>query len=502
MNFTTVSAVYLSKIYSALIAVLLIPFVIDEVGYEAYGLVGLFTVIQACLNILDVGISGVLTRQSITSKTSKDKYREFIKLFNKVVKGFFIISVLVSFIGVVISILYGNAWLKTNLDNNIVVFCLSSMFVIFSIKYIQGPFKSILLSNEKHKIISLINFIYITLSQPVALFVLKNINNDIESYFIVQLVAVSITSILFFVFGEANKRNVIEKLPQTSEQEHKTTSIKEVVSFAVQLSFLSILWIAVNQSDKLVLTATMDLKEYTFYSVAFSVTALLTVLSDPVSQLLQPRLTRLINDKKYDEYGDLFYKFFQVISVISLSLASFMFFYGDKLLFVWSGDQILSEKSFQYLPWIFIGSTFTVLSNFCFLFRYSVGNLGIHTKVYAIYSVLVIPLNIIIATHYFANGMAVFYAITSALLFLSWSGYNFIRYFSSGYKIFTFTLIPSAILSIIYFYIVREITTFPESRLLQFVILAIQGVMCVIILLLLQHFMSHKIKIKLIFGEN
>ncbi|HCZ9269148.1 TPA: lipopolysaccharide biosynthesis protein [Vibrio diabolicus] len=497
MKFTTIGAVYLSKVYSALIAVLLIPFVIDEVGYEAYGLVGLFTVIQACLNILDVGVSGVLTRQSITSRTSKHKYQEFIKLFNKVIRVFIVISISVSVIGIVIANLYGTEWLKTGLDESSVVFCLSSMFCVFAIKYIQGPFKSILLSSEKHKLISAINFVYITLSQPFALLIIKNVSNDISSYFIVQIVAVSVASVLFVYFGGVYKRKVIETLPESTEEHEPSSSLKEVLYFAVQLSFLSVLWIAVNQSDKLVLTATMELKEYTFYSVAFSVTALLTVLSEPVSQLLQPRLTRLINDEKYDEYGSLFYKFFQVISVISVSLASFMFFHGERLLYIWSGDVFLSEKSFQYLPWIFAGSTFTVLSNFCFLFRYSTGQLGMHTKVYAAYSFLVIPSNVIIATLYLANGMAVFYAVTSTTLFFIWSGYNFVKYFSNGYKFFTHTLIPSISFSVLYFYIFSELISFPEKRFLQFSILTIQGVICVILLLTVQYLMSKKVHVRL-----
>ena len=56
---------YLSRIYIALISFLLLPLIINQIGYEAYGLVGVFMVVQASLNILTAGVGGVLTRELV-----------------------------------------------------------------------------------------------------------------------------------------------------------------------------------------------------------------------------------------------------------------------------------------------------------------------------------------------------------------------------------------------------------------------------------------------------
>ncbi|EEU9324472.1 O10 family O-antigen flippase, partial [Escherichia coli] len=47
--------IYSVRIYTALVTIFLIPILIGEIGLEAYGLIGFFAVLQACLSILDAG---------------------------------------------------------------------------------------------------------------------------------------------------------------------------------------------------------------------------------------------------------------------------------------------------------------------------------------------------------------------------------------------------------------------------------------------------------------
>ncbi|MGI2104693.1 lipopolysaccharide biosynthesis protein [Shewanella frigidimarina] len=476
---STVGFVYLGKIYSAILAVLLIPQVIKHIGYEAYGLVGIFVVLQACLNILDAGISGVLTRQSITSRVDHVSYSDFVNVFNKIVKVFIFVGLLTVLLGGIFSFNYSVTWLNSNLNDDVVIYCTAAMFFIFAIRYVQGPYRSILLSNEQHKLITAINVIYVTLSQPVALLFIIYINDSVLTYFLVQIGAALITSIIMVVSGECTKNNILSSLNNSPSHIHESLNVKSIIFFGLQLSTLSILWIAVNQSDKLTLTASMQLEEYTFYSVAFSVTALLTILSEPVNQILLPRLTKLYHEKMYEDFKLLFERSICIISSVSLSLAAFMFFNGESLLFVWGGDLSLANKVNIYLPWIFIGSTFAVLSNFSFLLRYSFGELRIHTFVYALFAVIVIPLNVYLGWEYKGEGVALFFAANSFLLFIFWSGYNFYHYFENGIRLIFLVVLPILIISMSYFYCINYVELAFENRFWQFVLLLLKGIGCV-----------------------
>ncbi|WP_276605755.1 hypothetical protein [Escherichia sp. E2586] len=68
--------IYSVRIYSALITIILIPILIDIVGLETYGLIGFFTVLQACLSILDAGLGSVITREAIISRKNQETYKK------------------------------------------------------------------------------------------------------------------------------------------------------------------------------------------------------------------------------------------------------------------------------------------------------------------------------------------------------------------------------------------------------------------------------------------
>lgn len=493
--------IYSVRIYTAIITIALIPSIIREIGIESYGLIGFFAVLQACLGILDAGIGGVLTRQSIISKVSKEKYSKFNELYKKVIKLFLWITLFIFIIGWYVSTQYGMAWLKTNLEESVVVSCMIAMFWIFAVRYLQGPFRSILLSNEKQLTITTINFISVTFAQPLALLLLTIFHGGVLLYFIVQFVSAILTTALFVFYGEKTRRKIVQTLPSVKEETTDAKmDFKNMIKFAVQLSTLSILWILVNQSDKLTLTSYMELSTYGAYSVAISITAILTILSDPLNQYLQPKLTKYYHNSEYTEYSKIFVNAFKFITLLTIPLGIFLFFYSKELLLVWSGDVTLSTLVSLYLPWLFIGSVFAVFSNFIFLLLYSMGILKQHTIVYAIFSAIVIPLNIIVAKEYLGEGSSILFFTTSLLLFVFWGGYNFHKYFNKGMFLLLVIILPVSLIEIVVFYSLSKITVITTTRVALFSYITVIGIIGFSVAFIYL-FLIEKLKIDIYFRE-
>ena len=199
----------------------------------------------------------------------------------KIVKVFLTISVFIVIVGVLLSLKFSTDFLKSTLDENTIIIATSSMFIIVAIKYLQGPYRSILLSSESHITISFLDALYATLVQPVALLILIYVNNDVIVYFFTQIVSILIVTILIFYFANKDKKETLAKLVEGKNLSNKVSNVKDIITFGIQLSGLSALWIIVSQSDKATLSSVMNLTEFSFYSVAFSVTALLTILNAP-----------------------------------------------------------------------------------------------------------------------------------------------------------------------------------------------------------------------------
>ncbi len=469
--------IYGVRIYTAVVAILLIPLLIKRIGVEAYGLLGFFTVLQACLSILDAGVGGVLTREAIISKQNIKRFEKFNILYRKIILIFIGIAISLILLGGLFSYKFSTSWLKTNIKDSTLIICTTLMFCIFALRYLQGPFRSLLLSNESQITITTINLINTTLSQPFTLVLLYVFKGDVIFYFIMQLLSAALTCGLMILFSERVRKNILKTIDkqQVTDDDTSEISISKFFSFALQLSMLTILWVVVNQSDKLTLTRFLPLSEYAMYSIAISIMGILAIISDPLNQYLQPRLTKYFHEKNTLQYSRLYFHAFKFIIIITIPLSIFLFFFSEKILFIWSNNTHLATEVSKYLPWLFLGGVFSIYSNLIFLLLYSQGQLKKHTVVYVIFSTIIIPSNIFIAKNFHGDGTSFFYAVNAILLFILWGGYNLTETFKHGLGIIIFYIIPLVIIELIYYYYISKFEAFSGSRLLSFAYLSLLG---------------------------
>ena len=57
-------ASYATQIYVTLVGILILPLYLKYMGAEAYGLVGFFTMLQAWFNLLDMGLTPTVARET------------------------------------------------------------------------------------------------------------------------------------------------------------------------------------------------------------------------------------------------------------------------------------------------------------------------------------------------------------------------------------------------------------------------------------------------------
>jgi O-antigen/teichoic acid export membrane protein len=61
---SNIAANYASQLYSTLIGILLVPLYLQYLGAEAYGLVGFFALLQTWFNLLDIGLTPSIARET------------------------------------------------------------------------------------------------------------------------------------------------------------------------------------------------------------------------------------------------------------------------------------------------------------------------------------------------------------------------------------------------------------------------------------------------------
>ena len=431
------------KLYTALLSIILLPYLLNYLGSEQYGLIGSFVVIQACIQILDAGVSGVLTRQSIVTQVNYSSFRQFVSKTGYILFYFVFTSITLVFLGVNLSKVYATSWFVTNIDDEMLVTCVSIMFFVMGIRFLQGPFRSILLSFQKHKLLSLLDFLYATMGGPLTLFCLMEWEGAIVEYFYFQLgisVIVLLMTIFLAVFCTYRKLKSL-KGNNTGDLEVINTSFTTLVGFGARLSILSMLWVIVNQSDKITLTKFMALSDYTYYSIAISIVGVLSIFTSTMVQIVRPRFTELFSENKFKEMSLLIKE--SIVSLVSIlmPIIVFLIFFGGLLIEFWTSDSLVSESVMKYLPFILVGALFVSLSEFSFINLYAMGELRSHTNFYMAVSVCIVPLNVLIASKFLGEGASVLFMVTNFMIFCSWSMYHLMKYYEGVVKVLVISLI-------------------------------------------------------------
>lgn len=474
----TLLFIYIGRMYTAIVSFAFIPYIFDALGAEAYGLVGFFVVLQACLLVLEAGIGGVLTRQIILCSNNISSFLEFVTVYKRIIYLFLVVSFLIVFFVWLQADRINNVWLKSNLDDGVVVDSIVIMSIIIACRYMQGPLRSVLLGKEKHIFLTINGMVSITISAPIAAFVFYIGSGDVVTYFYIQLFAALLSLVVIWTCVRIELKRSIVSLENKVEGEKVCTTAVSLVKFAIQLSSLSLLWVLVTQSDKLVLTKVLMLKDFSYYSIAISLVGIIAIINQPVTQSLLPRLTRLNSASNYSEYTKIFEQSFSYLVAVLAPLSIFMFIDGEKLLFLWLGSSETAKEVQTYFPWLFSGAAVAVFSNLCYLLLYSHGKLRGHTLFYAVFSFIVIFLNIYIANKYLGTGTSIFYFINSIFLLVTWCLYNFISYFKGFVGYMLVKVLPIIVISLILLLVIPTYES--EYPHLTFFVLAFKGLFVVL----------------------
>ena len=73
---------YISQIYVTMISIVIVPLYIKYMGADAYGLVGFFSMLQAWFNLLDMGLTPTMARETSRYRGGAINaldYRRFIR---------------------------------------------------------------------------------------------------------------------------------------------------------------------------------------------------------------------------------------------------------------------------------------------------------------------------------------------------------------------------------------------------------------------------------------
>ncbi|NCB38062.1 MAG: polysaccharide biosynthesis protein [Erysipelotrichia bacterium] len=415
-----VIANYLGSGWAALMGLAFIPVYIKYLGMEAYGLIGMYAMLQASLAIVDAGMTPTLTREISRftgGENSAQSIRDLLRTME--LAG---LSIALVYVGV---IWHAAEWLTTSwlkvesLPITVVSESVIIMGIVIATRIIEGLYRGAIIGLQKQVLFNAINVGIATLRNFGAAMVLAWWSPTITAYFLWQgfVSVIAVMSLSYFVYRH---------IPATTRPgKFSSTELKRVWRFAAGIFTTTCLAFLLTQIDKMLLSRILTLKEFGNYNLAATIANSLMLLVIPISQAHYPRITELQSQNQPESVKKVFHQGAQLITVIVGSASCVLFFFGEIIIGLWTGNEELGRQTAALTKILTIGTMLNSFMNMPYLLQLSNGITHYAAAVNFVSAIILIPAILIITPKYGAIGAAFIWPILNSFYVFIFSPFIF-----------------------------------------------------------------------------
>ena len=387
-------------------------------GAEAYGFVAFFALIQSWFQLLDLGLSPTLARETARyagGATDAMSLRSLLRVMELIFSGAAILggaSIMLA------SRFIAYHWLKIeHLQVNEVRNAIFLIAAVVSLRLVSGLYRGSITGFERMVWLGGFNSAVATARFLLIFLVFKLIGTSLLIFFEYQLL-IAVIEILVLA------RKSYSLMPDMEIDVPKKllgfSALRSRLTFSLSLAFVGIVWIFVTQADKLVMSRLLVLKDFGYFSIAVLVASGVMVIGYPIGGALMPRLTKLNAELKEPELIDLYRNSTQLVALTAIPAAMVLGLFSRQVLYVWTGNMEIAMKAGPTLTLYAFGNAFVALGAFPYYLQFAKGDLKLHVIGNAAYLFLLIPTLVWSVRHFGTLGAGWTWLSLNAITFLFW----------------------------------------------------------------------------------
>jgi O-antigen/teichoic acid export membrane protein len=396
-----VVANFLGQGCKAITGIAFIPLYIKYLGIEAYGLIGIFAILQSSLAILDLGMRPALGREMARFTAGAHDSQSIRELLRSVeIVGICIAIVIATTVWLASGWLTSD-WLVTkSLSDDVVRSAFTAMGVLVALRFIENIYLSSIIGLQRQVIESTVSCSMAAIRGLGAVCVLAFFSPTLKAFFVWQGL-VSACTIL--VLG----RVVYRTLPRSPRPVHFSWhAITSIWRFAAGIMAISLLALALTQIDKVLLSRLLALTVFAYYALAGTLTSALYMLTAPVNSAFYPQFTELITRGSTDALRRAYHQASQLITVVMGSAALVLIVFADVVLRVWTRNPALADHVTPLLRVLALGTLLNGLMGVPYQMQLAHGWTSLTVKINLAAVALLVPAIFFVARTYGAIGAA------------------------------------------------------------------------------------------------
>lgn len=405
---------YLGQGWTAVMQLAFIPIYIKYLGMEAYGLIGVFTMLFAALALLDLGMTPTLNREVARYTVDADDSQSIWDLLKSLEIIIFALAIFISFVVWLVSAWFAQNWLQPEtIPLTSVSAAIGIMGIYGALRLMENLYRGAILGLQDHIWLNSITAALATARAVGAIAVLAWISPTIEAFFIWQATISLLTVILLL-------RKAHTSLPQPPQPaKFSINAISKIWTFARGIIFTATLSLLLTHGDKVILSRMLNLESFGIYSLAALVSNSLFVLIGPLAQVYYPRFSEFVARK--DEAGLIrdYHLASQFMTLTIAPMALLLMLNAQTIMYVWTQDTVLAVNTAPIIVLLTLGTAFLGLMNIPYMLQLAYGRSIFAAKVNAVIVIIQIPTLIWVTSEFGAIGAAyIWVAVTSSYIFV------------------------------------------------------------------------------------
>jgi O-antigen/teichoic acid export membrane protein len=376
-----VAANLVANLWVAALTVLALPIYLRAVGAEAFGLIGVFTVLQAFTTLLDLGLGATLTREAARLASSgaegRRELRDLVRTLEIVYWG---VAVAIVLVVALLAVPIARYWLNPEtLTREALVGALVLIGCALGARWPTGLYTGALLGVERQVTLNLMRTVVETVRIMGAIAVLQWVRPTIEAFFVWQALVSVVGSVIAATL-------VWRAVPGDAPAHWRGDVLRRVLRTTVGMGGIAVTALVLTQMDKLVLSRFLSLEAFGYYTFASSVAFSLGLLAAPVFNAYYPRFTRIVHANDPATLRDAYHAAAQSVAVLVVPTGLVLAIFAREILAVWTRDPATTAAAAPILTILALGSIANGLMNVPYALQLAHGwtSLAVRTNAVAI----------------------------------------------------------------------------------------------------------------------
>jgi len=335
--------------WSAVMGLAFIPFYINLMGVEAYGLVGVYISLQAIFSILDLGLSQTLGREMSRLSLSSVGHQQMANTARTLEIIYWASAVLLGSMFALSSHFIAKFWLNpVQLSSDSVSNSLLIMALVIALRWPLTLYIGGLNGLQRQVSLNVQLAFFATFQGVGAILVLWLIKPTIEAFFLWQGIS-SLLQVLSIRLG-------FWRAMPLKVGHFSLSVLYSIWRFALSMTGISLLAAILTQLDKLVLSKMLSLENFGFYVFASSVASILFRVVSPIFTTYLPRFTQLLTVEDMCSLKNSYHTASQIMAIALVPVACVLSLYAHEVLMLWTQNEQLAEHTYLLVAVLTLGN--------------------------------------------------------------------------------------------------------------------------------------------------